>query len=57
MSCPVAREAVLGGHILLASVGFDGRGDRLQPGHPDYDSPLTLAEILDLYNYGLLCIP
>lgn len=55
--CPAAQEAVLAGHVLLASVGFDGTGDRIRPEHPDYDSALTLAEMLDLYNNGLLCSP
>jgi hypothetical protein len=55
--CPAAQGAVLAGHALLASIGFDGTGDRLRPEHPDYDSDLTVAQMLGLYNNGLLCSP
>jgi hypothetical protein len=56
-TCPIAEEAVLGSHIILAEIGFDGTdsyggavSDKLAESIPRF------VELLAGYNSGALCI-
>jgi uncharacterized repeat protein (TIGR01451 family) len=62
-SCPARDAAVNDGQILLASIGFDGTGQYLTPRQAKKDGntalrmeALRLAEVLDSYNNGTLCV-
>jgi hypothetical protein len=56
-SCPIAEEAVIGAHIILSSMDFEGNGEYA----PDLTSELAesieqIMELLAQYNSGELCI-
>jgi hypothetical protein len=55
-SCDAARDAVLAGETLLDQYDFNGVGDYLLSGDIDYQLALDLANTLDLYNNGELCV-
>ena len=54
-SCPIAEEAVIGGHLVLAEVGFDGSD--VKTGIPDEVAIAVprLLHLLNGYNAGQLC--
>jgi hypothetical protein len=54
-TCPIAEEAVLGGHLVLARVGFDGRGETAATSGEIADAVPRLVELLVAYNSGALC--
>lgn len=55
-TCPIAEEAVLGGHLVLANVGFDGTGDHAAATSGEIaDAIPRLLELLMAYNRGELC--
>jgi hypothetical protein len=54
--CEDALYAVLRGEMLLDKYDFDGTGEYLRPENPDYHDALEIAETLDRYNNGMLCI-
>ena len=53
-SCPAAEEAVLGAHLVLASVGFQGSG-AYSPQEEVAAALPQLSELLTDYNSGALC--
>jgi hypothetical protein len=56
-TCPIAEEAVLGGHIILAEIGFDGAGSYGSAVSDDLaESIPRFVELLAGYNSGSLCI-
>jgi len=56
-SCPIAEESVIGAHILLADLGFDGRGTYEDQLTGNLAASLaTFVELLTGYNTGELCI-
>ena len=55
-SCDAARDAALEGETLLDAHDFNGVGDYLLSGHADYAYALDLADQLDRYNNGELCV-
>jgi hypothetical protein len=56
-SCPIAEEAVIGSHITLSNLGFDGTGTYDDAIASDLaDSLTTFLELLMGYNSGELCI-
>jgi hypothetical protein len=53
-TCPAVEEAVVAGHVILASLGFDGEGRYLaEPGVAA--SAGSVIELLGAYNAGELC--
>ncbi len=56
-SCPIAEEAVIGSHIILANLGFNGT-DTYDGALSDdlVDSLVTFLDLLTGYNRGELCI-
>jgi len=53
-SCPIAEEAVVGAHLILASAGFDGVS--ASPLDAEVGGALSrLIELLTAYNQGELC--
>jgi hypothetical protein len=57
-TCPDVQSAVTDAQDFLASIGFDGTGDYLQPKGKDkslYQYAISLSKTLDNYNNGLLC--
>jgi hypothetical protein len=55
-TCPIAEEAVLGGHLVLAKVGFDGTGEYAAVTSGEIaDAIPRLLELLMAYNSGKLC--
>jgi hypothetical protein len=55
-TCPIAEEAVLGGHLVLAGVGFDGSGEYAAAASQEVaDAIPRLVELLVAYNSGELC--
>jgi hypothetical protein len=55
-TCPIAEEAVLGGHLVLADVGFDGSGEYAAAASQEVaDAIPRLVELLATYNSGELC--
>ena len=55
-TCPIAEEAVLGGHLVLANVGFDGTGEYAATADAEIVGALPqLVELLAAYNTGVLC--
>jgi hypothetical protein len=55
-TCPIVEEAVLGGHLVLAGVGFDGRGDYIAAASGEMANAIPrLMELLIGYNSGELC--
>jgi hypothetical protein len=54
-TCPIAEEAVLGGHLVLGSVGFDGTGEYAAATSDEIaDAIPRLVELLMAYNRGEL---
>jgi hypothetical protein len=55
-TCPIAEEAVLGGHLVLADVGFDGTGNAAPATSGEIVTAIPrLLELLEGYNRGELC--
>jgi hypothetical protein len=55
--CPIADEAALGGHLVLASVDFDGRGEYGAALSDETANAIPrLVELLEGYNRGDLCL-
>ena len=55
-TCPIAEEAVLGGHLVLADAGFDGTGEYAAATSGEIaDAIPRLVELLVAYNSGELC--
>jgi hypothetical protein len=55
-TCPIAEEAVLGGHLVLADAGFDGSGEYTAATSGEIaDAIPRLVELLVAYNSGELC--
>jgi hypothetical protein len=55
-TCPIAEEAVLGGHLVLGNVGFDGTGAYTAATSDEIaDAIPRLVELLQAYNRGELC--
>jgi len=55
-TCPIAEEAVLGGHLVLAEGGFDGSGEYAAAASQEVaDAIPRLVELLVAYNSGELC--
>ncbi|MGD9146657.1 MAG: hypothetical protein PVI80_13925 [Anaerolineae bacterium] len=55
-TCPIAEEAVLGGHLVLASAGFDGTGHTATTISTEMANAIPrLVELLEGYNRGELC--
>ena len=54
--CPIADESALGGHLVLASVDFDGTGEYTAALSDETASAIPrLVELLQGYNRGELC--
>jgi hypothetical protein len=54
--CPIADEAALGGHLVLASVDFDGTGEYADVLSDETANAIPrLVELLEGYNRGELC--
>lgn len=53
-TCPVAEEAAVGGHMVLASVNFNGTGTYFTTVEVSEAVP-RLLELLQSYNSGELC--
>lgn len=54
--CPIAEEAVRGGHLVLADTGFDGPGANTLDMSGEIASAIPrLIELLEGYNRGELC--
>ena len=53
--CDAVRDVALAGEELLDQHDFNGTGDYLLSGDPDYAVALSLANELDIYNNGALC--
>ena len=53
-TCPIAEEAVLGGHLVFSSVGFTGNGE-YDPSDEITSAIPRLIELLTGYNRGELC--
>jgi hypothetical protein len=53
-TCPIVEEAVLGAHIVLTELGFDGTGEFAASGEIA-DAVPRLVELLSGYNRGELC--
>ena len=55
-TCPIAEEAVLGSHLILSQVGFDGAGENTAPASAEVAHAIPrLVELLKGYNRGELC--
>jgi hypothetical protein len=55
-TCPIAEEAVVGGHLVLNDVGFDGTGEYASAVSGEIASAIPrLVELLEGYNRGELC--
>ena len=55
-TCPIAEEAILGGHLVLADAGFDGSGEYAAATSGEVaDAIPRLVELLVAYNSGELC--
>ena len=55
-TCPIADEAALGGHLVLASAGFDGTGEYGAALSDETANAIPrLVELLQGYNRGELC--
>jgi hypothetical protein len=54
-TCPIAEEAVLGGHLVLSRVGFGTSGVAVAPSGEIADAIPRLVELLLAYNRGELC--
>lgn len=53
-TCPILEEAVVGGHLVLSSVGFDGEGT-YEPSNEVASAISRLVALLEGYNRGELC--
>lgn len=55
-SCPIAEEAVLGGHLILSGISFNGSGEYAENLSAEFANAIPrLVELLDGYNRGELC--
>lgn len=54
-SCPIAEEAVIGGHLVLSEVGFDGSDINSVVSSEVANAVPRLLELLKGYNRGELC--
>jgi hypothetical protein len=56
-SCPAIEEAMVAGHVLLSTLGFDGSGN-LPSEYSDEnrESARRITDLLNRYNAGELCI-
>jgi hypothetical protein len=54
-TCPIAEEAVLGGHLVLTGIGFNGTGDYSAISDEFANATPRLVELLRSYNSGELC--
>jgi hypothetical protein len=55
-TCPIAEESVVGGHLVLSQVGFNGEGEYAVGPSSEIASAIPrLVELLSGYNSGLLC--
>lgn len=55
-SCPIAEEAVVGGHLVLSQVDFNGLGEYATDTPSEIFSSIPrLVELLQGYNRGELC--
>jgi hypothetical protein len=55
-SCPIAEEAVLGSHLVLADAGFDGSGEYTAATTGEIAEAIPrLVGLLAAYNSGELC--
>ena len=51
-----AEEAVVGGHLVLAKVGFNGSGEYTASASEEITNAIPrLVELLEGYNTGALC--
>jgi hypothetical protein len=54
-TCPIAEEAVVGGHLVLSDIGFDGTGEYTATSGEIAKAIPRLVELLVGYNRGELC--
>jgi hypothetical protein len=54
-TCPIAEEALLGGHLVLTGIGFNGTGDYNTISDEFASASPRLVELLRSYNSGELC--
>jgi hypothetical protein len=55
-TCPIAEEAVIGGHLILADTGFNGAGGYVGAiSEETLDGITTFVALLKAYNTGELC--
>lgn len=55
-TCPIAEEAVVGGHLVLSAAGFDGLGEYAGSTTTEMANAIPrLVELLQGYNRGQLC--
>jgi hypothetical protein len=55
-TCPIAEEAVLGSHLILSQIGFDGTGEHATSASSEVAQAIPrLVELLKGYNRGELC--
>ena len=55
-TCPIAEEAVVGGHLVLSNIGFTGNGEYAAAFSDEIANAIpTLIQLLDAYNIGELC--
>lgn len=55
-TCPIADEAVLGGHLVLTDAGFDDRGEYATALSDEIANAIPrLVELLEGYNRRQLC--
>jgi len=56
-TCPIAEETVLGAHITLSELGFDGSGTALDVLSTEQAEAIAqLVDLLTEYNTGGLCV-
>jgi hypothetical protein len=55
-TCPIAEETVLGSHLILSQIGFDGTGEYAASASSEVAQAIPrLMELLKGYNRGELC--
>jgi len=55
-TCPIAEEAVVGGHLVLSQIGFNGTGEYVGGISDEINNAIPrLVELLQGYNRGELC--
>lgn len=55
-TCPIAEETVLGSHLILSQIGFDGAGEYAESASSEVAQAIPrLVDLLRGYNRGELC--